>query len=261
MLATWGRFVYRWRWPVLALSCVALVVSVFVMQLGLVQPAQAPIDAESGRGFNLLDDELPHGNGSVSGFAFVFSSDSLTADQPAFKAAVTRALQPLRNDARVVSIRTPYDAPPALARPMESADLHHVLVFVTIKGEFNHALHTFPAVRGSVHSDTLNIVATDGLAVENDFNRVLDHDLQRAETFSAPLALLPLIVVFGLGIAALLPLGVGALSVVGALGGVVLLSRLTDVSQYAFNIVTLIGLGVGIDCSRFIVNRFREELR
>jgi len=88
----------------------------------------------------------------------------------------------------------------------------------------------------------------------------LQADLQRAELVSLPLTLLLLLLVFGTFVAALLPLGVGVLAVIGGLGGVYLLSRVTNVSQYALNIVTLIGLGVAIDYSLFIVNRFREEL-
>src|SRR5207249_7833328 len=61
-------------------------------------------------------------------------------------------------------------------------------------------------------------------------------------------------------IAAGLPLGVGILTIVGGIGGTFALNRFTDVSQYAINIVTLIGLGVSIDYSLFIVNRFRDEL-
>src|SRR5260370_840376 len=59
---------------------------------------------------------------------------------------------------------------------------------------------------------------------------------------------------------ALLPLGRGVLAVLGGLAGVGLLARVTDVSTYSTNIVTLIGLGVAIDYSLFIVNRLREEL-
>jgi RND superfamily putative drug exporter len=61
-------------------------------------------------------------------------------------------------------------------------------------------------------------------------------------------------------VAALLPLGVGLLAVMGGLAGVYLLTRVTAMSEYSLNIVTLIGLGVAIDYSLFIVNRFREEL-
>src|SRR5207245_1009636 len=61
-------------------------------------------------------------------------------------------------------------------------------------------------------------------------------------------------------VAAGLPLGVGVLTIVGGLAGTFFLNRFTDVSQYALNIVTLIGLGVSIDYSLFVVNRFRDEL-
>src|SRR5207245_4843920 len=93
------------------------------------------------------------------------------------------------------------------------------------------------------------------------FNDVLQQDLRRAETVSLPLALVLLLVVFGSIVAALVPLGVGVLAVVGGIAGMFLVARVTDVSVYALNVVTLIGLGVAIDYSLFITNRFREEMR
>jgi RND superfamily putative drug exporter len=69
-----------------------------------------------------------------------------------------------------------------------------------------------------------------------------------------------MLIVFGTVVGALVPLGVGVLAIVGGLGGVFLLTRFTDVSTYALNIVTLIGLGTSIDYSLFVVARFREEL-
>src|SRR5205823_9216957 len=99
------------------------------------------------------------------------------------------------------------------------------------------------------------------LAINNGFNDVLQQDLRRAETVSLPLALVLLLVVFGSFVAALVPLGVGVLAVVGGIAGMFLVARVTDVSVYALNVVTLIGLGVAIDYSLFITNRFREEMR
>src|ERR1700730_17813518 len=83
---------------------------------------------------------------------------------------------------------------------------------------------------------------------------------RRAETVALPAALILLLLIFGGVVAAGLPLGVGVLTILAGLAGTFLLSRVTDVSQYALNIVTLIGLGVAIDYSLFIVNRFRDEL-
>jgi RND superfamily putative drug exporter len=69
-----------------------------------------------------------------------------------------------------------------------------------------------------------------------------------------------LVLIFASLIAASLPLGVGLLAIVGGVGGTLFLARFTDVSTYAINIITLIGLAVAIDYSLFVVNRFRDEL-
>src|SRR5205823_6579455 len=99
------------------------------------------------------------------------------------------------------------------------------------------------------------------VAVTAEFDKYSKSDLQRAEAVSLPAALILLVGVFGTVVASLLCLGVGALSVISGLAGAYALSHFTDVSPYAINIVTLIGLGVAIDYSLFIVSRFREELR
>jgi len=94
----------------------------------------------------------------------------------------------------------------------------------------------------------------------DDFDRVLQHDVIRAELISLPLALLVLIIVFRTAVAAALPVGVGALAVVGGVAVVLGLSQVMDMAEYTINVCTLIGLGVAIDYSLFIVTRYREEL-
>jgi RND superfamily putative drug exporter len=111
-----------------------------------------------------------------------------------------------------------------------------------------------------VHSDQLQVLGTGNVAVASDFDKYLQSDLQRAEVVSLVVVVVLLLIVFGTVVSALLPLGVGGVAVVGGLAAVGVLARFTDVSTYATNIVTLIGLGVAIDYSLFIVNRFREEL-
>ncbi len=69
-----------------------------------------------------------------------------------------------------------------------------------------------------------------------------------------------LLFVFGSVVAAGLPIGVGVLAVTAGFVGTLLLARAMDVSIYATNIVTMIGLGVAIDYSLFVVSRFREEV-
>src|SRR6185503_1346907 len=102
--------------------------------------------------------------------------------------------------------------------------------------------------------------ATGNLPINHELNETLDRDLARAEAVSLPIALVLLVLVFGTVVGALVPVGVGILAIVGGIGGVFLLSRFVNVSPYALNIVTLVGLAAAIDYSLFIVARFREEL-
>ena len=92
------------------------------------------------------------------------------------------------------------------------------------------------------------------------FDSRIQDDLIKAELISGPLSLIILGIVFGTIIAALLPIGVAVLTVISAMGVTIWLSNTTDVTQYALNIITLIGIGVSVDYSLFMVNRFREEL-
>jgi RND superfamily putative drug exporter len=118
----------------------------------------------------------------------------------------------------------------------------------------------YDALRALVHSDALTVQGTGFVAINEAFNKTLEADLQRAETVTLPVTLVLLVIIFASLVAAGLPLGVGVLTIVGGLAGTFFLNRFTDVSQYALNIVTLIGLGVSIDYSLFVVNRFRDEL-
>ena len=260
MFAAWGRFVYRRRWPVLAVSGLLLLASIFiVIQGGKLQSGGFIETSESGRASRLIERELPSAGAAT--FTLILSSDTLSATSPEFRAAVDAALAPLRSDPRVAPIVTPYDGTALDPTRLISKDGHAVAVEVPAKDDLATARDYYPELRAKVRSDTLSIQATGLLAINNGFNAVLQEDLRRAETVSLPLALVLLLVVFGSIVAALVPLGVGVLAVIGGIAGMFLVTRVTDVSVYALNVVTLIGLGVAIDYSLFITNRFREEMR
>jgi RND superfamily putative drug exporter len=260
MLEGWGRFVHRRRWAVLGLSLVMLALSGVLLAQGgdLGNPDTIP-STESGRASQLLTSELPRPTGAPTGasFTLVFRSETLAVADAAFRQAVIDALAPLRGDARVTSTRTYYDAP---TPNLLSRDGHGMLAFVQLKDPRSVAEVYFEDLRALIRSDSLTILATGGLPINRDFDVILDRDLQRAEIVSLPVALIFMLIVFGTVVGALVPLGVGVLAIVGGLGGVFLLTRFTDVSTYALNIVTLIGLGTSIDYSLFVVARFREEL-
>ncbi len=88
----------------------------------------------------------------------------------------------------------------------------------------------------------------------------IEHDLVRAELIAIPITLILLLFIFRSVVAAALPLAIGALSVVSTFLVLRILASFTDVSVFALNLVTAMGLGLAIDYALFVVNRYREEL-
>ncbi|HET9848356.1 MAG TPA: MMPL family transporter [Candidatus Dormibacteraeota bacterium] len=260
MFAWWGHIVYRFRWIVLILSAVLLAGSIVALANGGVYKNSGGSNTESGRALTQMQNELPQ-SGAGSSFDLIFGSASMTVTDPAFKQAMLQALQPLASDSRVKGIETPFDGQAATAQALVSTDGHHADAHVSLKDDYASARMYYPELRNKVTSDHLQIYGTGNVAVGHDFDKYLEADLHRAEFVSLIIIIPLLLLVFATVISMLLPLGVGGLAVVGGLALVGLLARLTDVSTYATNIVTLIGLGVAIDYSLFIVNRYREELR
>ncbi len=96
-------------------------------------------------------------------------------------------------------------------------------------------------------------------AVTKAINEQIESDIIRAEIVAVPIVIILLLFVFGSLVAAGLPLFVGGLAIVGSFFGIWVASQFTDVSIFSLNLITGLGLGLGIDYSLLVVNRFREE--
>jgi putative drug exporter of the RND superfamily len=260
MFAAWGRFVYRFRWLVLAASILSIAAVIFSMQYGGrlgTGEFSAPEGTESGRVDDLLDEEVSK---TPPSFMLIFGNEDEKATDPAFRDGVERALEPIEDDDRVTNVRTAYENG-TVDEAMISKDDHHSLVVVELEeGSYSERQDAYVDLRQEVRPGPFEVVAAGEMPLNEDFERVTERDLKRAEAVSLPLALLMLLFVFGSVVAAGLPIGVGVLAVTGGFVGTLLLASLMDVSIYATNIVTMIGLGVAIDYSLFIVSRFREEV-
>ena len=92
------------------------------------------------------------------------------------------------------------------------------------------------------------------------FQQITEDDLRQAEALSSPVILIVLLVLFGAVVAALLPALLGLFSVVITFAGVYAVASATEVSVYATTMVTMIGIGVAVDYSMFVLARFRDEL-
>ena len=242
----------------LAVSLAGFVLSIAGLLTGG-QPINASnYDVESVRASNLESAQLPSTTGAS--FTLILTSSHLTFGQPALESAVNSAIATLRGDSRVSALATPFTAAAASVPPMVSTDKHSVLVQVGLKIDFSQARAEYAAIRGEVASPSLAITATGNVPLASDFDTYLASDLRRSEVVSLPLALILLVIVFATGVAALLCLGVGVFAVLGGVGAALALAHAIDISTYAVNVVTLVGLGIAIDYSLFIVTRFREEL-
>jgi RND superfamily putative drug exporter len=96
-------------------------------------------------------------------------------------------------------------------------------------------------------------------AVTKAINEQIEGDIIRAEIVAVPIVIVLLLFVFGSLVAAGLPLFVGGLAIVGSFFVIWAASQFFDVSIFALNLITGLGLGLGIDYSLLVVNRFREE--
>jgi RND superfamily putative drug exporter len=97
--------------------------------------------------------------------------------------------------------------------------------------------------------------------VSHAITKKISDDLKIAEAVSIPLTFILLAFVFGALVASAMPLIVGVAAILGAFFILYLFTLFTDVSIYALNLTTGLGLGLGIDYALLMVNRFREELR
>jgi len=258
----WGRFVYRNRWATLVGSGVVLAISVVGLLMGGTLTSGGPLTSnlESARAGNLVTSELGAAK-FTSSFDLIFKSDTLSVSDATYQSALTDAIAPLQGDDRILSLTTPYNAPsPRVAQAFTSKDGHEALVVVELKSSGHQSWADYAALKKEVRSTGLTITGTGFVPINQAFNTTLETDLQRAEFVTIPVTLILLIIIFAGIVAAGLPLGVGILTIIGGVGGTFYLNRFTDVSQYAINIVTLIGLGVSIDYSLFVVNRFRDEI-
>ncbi len=194
-------------------------------------------------------------------FVVVFESEAtLDVDDDAFTTAMTGALDRVRADPSVVSVKTADELPPSMGLSMSNPEARAVMAYVTLAGELGEARHHYARVRALLEAPPLVVTCTGHLPYVHDLDETLARDLLYAELISLPLALIVLVVVFRTVLAALLPVAVGLVSVLAAIAVVLLVSHGYGMAQYTINVCSLIGLGVSIDYALFIVSRYREEL-
>ena len=117
------------------------------------------------------------------------------------------------------------------------------------------------AVVDRFHEITVDDDVTVGgtMVISEEFRHAAEKDLQRGETIALPIALAVMVVIFGGVLAAGLPLLIAVASVLGSMPVLLGATGVMDVSVFSINVVTMFGIGLGIDYGLLVVSRFREE--
>ena len=253
-----ARFALRRSGLIIVVCVLIMIAGGLVLLRGGRLSAGTTEGIESDTAQRIIEEKLAYPGDSS--FVILFRAHELTPTDPRFTDGIRAALAPLRADPRVRAILAPDDAPPLVAERLLSAPSRSALAVVSLKHEFSVAAEEYPELRAMVRSPDFDIGFTGNLAFRYDLNETNGRDLLFAELLSLPLAMLVLLVVFRSAAAAALSVGIGALAVTTGIAIVTALSHVMDLAVYAVNVASLVGLGVAIDYSLFIVSRYRDEL-
>ncbi|MEU3303623.1 MMPL family transporter [Streptomyces sp. NPDC006678] len=213
-------------------------------------------DAQSTYATEVLNREFPAARPNL---LLLVESGPAGVDDPAVAAEAARLTERLAREKGVTGVGSYWQTKsPAL----RAEDGREALIAARIEGDEKAAGEVLeriaPEYRGT--HGPVKISVGGPVAVMHDMQTIIQEDLLRAEMIALPVTLVLLVMVFGSAVAALLPLGIGVVAILGTNAVLRGLTEFTDVSVFAQNLTTALGLGLAIDYALFIVRRFREEL-
>lgn len=216
-------------------------------------------DLDSVQASQYLNEHFP---GSEPNYVLLVTAED-GADSPAARAAADTAIAQLRGHSDIVSgVQSYWTSRPDLKQALRSKDGKRALILASIEGDDAQLPDRAGKLSKEVQVESgPATVEAGGLAASfSDINVQISKDLVIAEAVAIPVTGLLLAVVFGSVVAAALPIAIGLFAIAAALGILRVLTSVTDVSIFALNMTTALGLALAIDYSLFIVSRYREEL-
>ena len=196
--------------------------------------------------------------------AVIVQSETLTVEDPAFQSKVedlTGALIALGPDVVAGGLNYYLTNDERLV----SADRGTTIISLQLTGSIaeatKNAEELIHLVEQADHQDGFRVLVAGDATIAFENSELSESDLVQGERIGIPVALLILLVLFGAVVAALIPIGLAAFSIMVALAIVALIGNIFgELVLFVQLWITMIGLAVGIDYSLFVVSRFREEL-
>ncbi|HEX3540262.1 MAG TPA: MMPL family transporter [Acidimicrobiales bacterium] len=261
MLTRLGNTLVHRRWLVLLVALIAMAaagavgggVASHLSSGGFQDPG-----AESTRANNVLLSQFHTAQPNL--VLLVTARHGQSVDSPAIQARGLSLTAALQHEASIAQASSYWSLGDPL--PLKSKDGTQALVLANVKGSDDQVSKEIKVLAPKYNlSDGAITVRAGGQAqVFNQVGSQVQKDLEKAELYSfIPTAIL-LILIFASATAALLPIAIGAWSVVGTLMVLRVITAFTHVSIFSLNLTTALGLGLAIDYSLFIVSRYREEM-
>ncbi|MGW7070242.1 MMPL family transporter [Streptomyces sp. NPDC054855] len=225
--------------------------------------AQADLDlarwdapgTQSMRAADILREEYGTGNPNL---ALLVTARDGDVDSPRTTAAARQLAAEVRDIPGVTDVSAYWTGK---SRALRAADGERALILARLEGNATDTRERLATLSPELARSTPDMTVSVGgqEEISRQVGEQARTDFLRAEMFALPAVVLLLILVYRRTVAALLTVGVGLLSVVGTLAGLRAIAQVTEVSTFAANLALVLGLGLGIDYSLFVINRYREE--
>jgi RND superfamily putative drug exporter len=186
----------------------------------------------------------------------IVRSARYTVDQPAFRAFVAKLSREGDATHKIHDAQVYYLTHD---RTLVSRDRHALMIPLNIFDTGD-----VPAISEVVDRNNgqngFEVAITGNTVRDHDFDKLSQHDLESGELeFGLPAALIILVLVFGSVVAGLVPVLLAILAIIGGLGLVAIVAQIWELSIFVVNMLTGMGLALGIDYSLFVISRYREE--
>ncbi|GAA2052401.1 MMPL family transporter [Williamsia deligens] len=258
----WGEFVARHRYAVLGVGLLVVVISALLyptLQSRLVGVDFSVADRDSSISDTLVGEHFAAFG--TEQLAVTFSSTDRVTSDPRFRERVEAVVSALRGEDGVVSVVDPYQTQGFA--PQISADKTAAVALVGISGDPSRRIGIADRLQTSLSGasrDGVTVSMTGYSPITVDLTRVESADATRAESVGIPIALLVLVLALGGIVAGAIPLISTGIGLLFAFGVISALAQVMTFDILVTTVASMIGLGLGIDYSLFVVSRFREEL-
>lgn len=255
MLAQLGRRIYRFRYYVVIAWVLALAAMLPVApraQEKLLPGGFSNENFPSLEARELLKERFDR---SAIGLIFIVSHKELEPYSSVFVSDANRLIAQLDANPNVDGVNSYLTEPGLISNSGKMA-----IIAAELDLDIEDSLGVLDDITADLDVGELQVVMTGAPPLYRDIVIASGDDFRRGEVVAFPLAVIALLLVFGTIVAAVMPAAVGGVAVAVGLGVIYYVADWRDMSVLAFNIITLLGIGMGIDYSLFYVNRFKEEL-